>query len=376
MLVQKIKLRQLADARSGDKGGDANVGVIAHGSEGYELLEKELTADKVQAFFEPLGVKETVRYEVPNLLALNFILKGALDGGGSTSLRLDPQGKSLGQMLLEMTLDVPVESSFGQGRSLVSAVFPEQDICILTLNRPEKRNALNVELLEELCAQLDAIAATSSIRALIVAAEGPSFCSGMDLNDAIDPCKVESSAALIARLLTALVSAPFVTIAAAQGVAAGGGAGILSACDLVVASNDLQLSYPEVRRGLVPAQVAPLLLKLVPRRLVHELLFTGEPLNAEHALSAGLVNKVVHREYLLAEALQLAAQVQRGGPNAIRQTKWLLRDLDRKTFAEDLGIALPYHHQSRHSDEAKEGSTAFFEKRPPVWEGIPQTRGK
>lgn len=97
-------LRDIAYARSGDKGSNANIGVIAYDIKGYEYLVENLTAEIVHAYFKPLGVISTIRYELPNLLALNFVLMGILDGGGSRSLRVDSQGKTLGQALLEMEL--------------------------------------------------------------------------------------------------------------------------------------------------------------------------------------------------------------------------------------------------------------------------------
>jgi hypothetical protein len=104
----QIRLGQLARARSGDKGASANVGVIAKTSAGYALVRDALTAERVEAFFGPLGVGRVTRYELPNLLALNFVLPGVLGrGGGSLSLRTDAQGKALGQALLEMTIEVP-----------------------------------------------------------------------------------------------------------------------------------------------------------------------------------------------------------------------------------------------------------------------------
>jgi hypothetical protein len=104
----EIRLAQLARARSGDKGASANVGVIAGTPAGYALLRDSLTAARVEAFFSPLGVGRVARYELPNLLALNFVLPGVLgDGGGSLSLRTDAQGKALGQALLEMTIELP-----------------------------------------------------------------------------------------------------------------------------------------------------------------------------------------------------------------------------------------------------------------------------
>jgi hypothetical protein len=105
--MSKVRLGSLAYARSGDKGAAANVGVIARTPAGYDVLCRYLQAEAVEAFFRPFGVGKVVRYELPNLGALNFILPNVLDGGASLSLRIDAQGKGLGQMLLEMELEVP-----------------------------------------------------------------------------------------------------------------------------------------------------------------------------------------------------------------------------------------------------------------------------
>jgi hypothetical protein len=103
----KIHLRQIALARSGGKGAAANIGVIARSPQAFDFLREQLTPEKVEAFFKPMGVGKVIRYLLPNLGALNFIVPNILDGGGSVSLRIDAQGKALGQILLEMTLDVP-----------------------------------------------------------------------------------------------------------------------------------------------------------------------------------------------------------------------------------------------------------------------------
>ncbi len=102
-----VTLRQLAYARSGDKGAGANVGVIALTQTGFEFLRRALTAEAVKSYFSPMCSGHVVRYEMPNLLALNFVLSEILDGGGSLSLRIDAQGKTLAQILLEMPIDVP-----------------------------------------------------------------------------------------------------------------------------------------------------------------------------------------------------------------------------------------------------------------------------
>lgn len=105
--MRTIRLGEIAYARSGDKGSGANVGVVARTPADYEILHRHLTAAAVEAFFKPMGVGAVVRYELPNLGALNFILPNILSGGGSVSLRIDAQGKALGQALLEMHLEVP-----------------------------------------------------------------------------------------------------------------------------------------------------------------------------------------------------------------------------------------------------------------------------
>lgn len=120
MTTDCIHLRKIAYARSGDKGSSANIGIIAYQQAGYDFLREALTEEKVQAFFAPSGVKKTVRYELPNLWALNFVLEGILDGGAGRSLRSDAQGKALGQALLEMEITIPTaliasccQSNFG-----------------------------------------------------------------------------------------------------------------------------------------------------------------------------------------------------------------------------------------------------------------------
>lgn len=105
--MKEIPLRLIAHARSGDKGSNSNIGVIAYTSAGFIFLQKYLSAEKVNAYFKPLGVTKTLRYDLPNLEAFNFILHNVLKGGGSRSLRIDSQGKALGQVLLEMPILIP-----------------------------------------------------------------------------------------------------------------------------------------------------------------------------------------------------------------------------------------------------------------------------
>ena len=107
IVTQAVSLFEIAYARSGDKGSSANIGVIAYTSKGFDFLKKMLSAKKVETYFKSLGVGKVIRYELPNLWALNFILPKILAGGGSNSLRIDAQGKALGQALLEIPLQIP-----------------------------------------------------------------------------------------------------------------------------------------------------------------------------------------------------------------------------------------------------------------------------
>src|SRR4051812_18967554 len=141
-------------------------------------------------------------------------------------------------------------------------------ITLLTLNRPAKRNALSIALIDELLAAIVAASADPVRRVIVLRANGPAFCAGLDLTEASQPGAHERSAEALSALYLALGTSPLITIAAAHGAAMGGGAGLLSACDFVVAGEDLQLALPEVRRGLVAALVTCLLRRQLTDRQV------------------------------------------------------------------------------------------------------------
>jgi methylglutaconyl-CoA hydratase len=240
-------------------------------------------------------------------------------------------------------------------------------ITLLTLNRPEKRNALNLELMELLCQAITESQSLPDQRALIITGAGPLFCSGMDLKESLLPDYVEPLAKMIARLLTTLYSSPLVTIAAVHGAAIAGGAGVMSACDFAIAATGTKIGYPEVHRGLVAAQVATLLRRQLQERQVRELLLLGELIEAERALAIGLINSITSIERLLPDALLLARRAQQGAPVAIAETKRLIAALAQKSLDDDLAIAIDFHHRARLSSESQEGITAFLQKRTPSW---------
>ena len=241
-------------------------------------------------------------------------------------------------------------------------------VTTVTLNRPDKRNALNVELLTQLGAAITAAQADASQRILVLRGAGTVFCSGLDLEEAAQPDRAHASADLVAQGLRTLSATRLVTVAAVQGAAIAGGAGLMSACDFAVATKDAKFGYPEVRRGLVPALIMTFLRRQLRERDARELLLLGKPFDAAHALAIGLVNRVVADEAALeTEVKTLVSSLLQGAPEAVAETKKLLAELWPVPVSTDLDRAHAFHLSARNSAEAKEGVAAFREKRPPKW---------
>lgn len=240
-------------------------------------------------------------------------------------------------------------------------------IHLISLNRPDRRNALSVALLEELCGQIQLFREEGRARVLIFKGQGPVFCAGLDLIEAQDSELTKRSGALVERMLRSVYSSPFVTISLVHGAAVAGGAGLMSACDLVLSTPDCRIGYPEVRRGLVAGLVMTFLKRQLGERHARELLLLAELISGERAAEIGLVNRVVSEDQLVSEAMEMARSVVRGAPQATATTKQLLDELYGKPVAQDLIHAESYHLQMRGTPEAKEGLRAFQEKREPHW---------
>ena len=240
-------------------------------------------------------------------------------------------------------------------------------ITVVTLNRPERRNSLTIELLNELIAAINVASDQADERVLILRGAGAAFCTGLDLKQAADSKKAQMTAELVAKTLITLAETRLVTIAAVHGAAVAGGAGIMSACDFVVAAEKTKIGYPEVRRGLVAGLVMTFLRRQVGERNMRELVLGGELIDAARAREIGLVNRVVARDELMNETQKFANSVLQGAPTALTQTKRLIEELWSTSVKEDVDLALKHHLQARESAEAREGIAAFNEKRPPNW---------
>ena len=240
-------------------------------------------------------------------------------------------------------------------------------ITVLTLNRPERRNALTIELLTELMSAIQVASEEPDVRILILQGAGAAFCTGLDLKEAADQAKAHATAEAVANTLITISKTHLITVAAVHGAAVAGGAGIMSACDFVVAAVRTKIGYPEVRRGLVAGLVMTFLRRQIGERNMRELLLGSELIGAERAREIGLVNRVVAQDDLMSEALKFAESVLQGAPGAVKQTKRLIDELWWRSVKQDVNLALKYHMAARESAEAREGIAAFNEKRKPNW---------
>jgi methylglutaconyl-CoA hydratase len=239
-------------------------------------------------------------------------------------------------------------------------------ITLLTLNRPERRNALTVELMTELTAAIENANADPLQRILILRGAGKAFCTGLDLEEAVkvDP---QVTAENVARMLLAVAETRLVTIAMVHGAAVAGGAGLMSACDFAIAAERTRFGYPEVRRGLVAGLVMTFVRRQLRERDLREVLLASELFDAERARKIGLINRVVPSGDLETAVQKLTASVLQGAPGAITNSKRLMEELWSTTVREDIECTLRHHMTARESAEAREGIAAFNEKRPPNW---------
>jgi len=243
---------------------------------------------------------------------------------------------------------------------------------VITINRPDKRNALSRALIAALAAAFRRAAGDADARCVILTGAGSSFCAGMDLDEirsSLGAAKevVWDDAQKLAELYELIYTLPKPTIAAINGHAVAGGAGLVTVCDLAIAVPEAKFGYPEVRRGLVAAMVMPHLLRHVGERMARYLLLAGEVIDANTAAHSGLINQVVPSDKLQETALAWARSIAEGGPKALATTKDLLRQCSRQALTME-----EFAHASaepRLGDECREGLAAFFTKQPPPWVG-------
>ena len=243
----------------------------------------------------------------------------------------------------------------------------------LTIDREERRNALNEGVLTALREGVQEANADSSIRAVVITGAGKVFCAGGDLKpDAngdpfrIDPAEVDNP---VVSLFRAMSDCAAPVIARVNGHALAGGFGLVCACDFAVVVENAKLGTPEARIGIFPMMILPWMLRTIPRRKLLELCVTGEPITAAEALTHGIVNHVVTAESLDPKIDVLVAAIAASSPTAIRMGRRALATLDSLSVDEGLEYAQRVLPQMARTQDAREGFRAFNEKRAPVWTG-------
>ena len=249
----------------------------------------------------------------------------------------------------------------------------DSGVATITLNRPDKRNAISFELIDDLLRALDEVA-KSDATILILTGAGKAFCSGMDLDNLKSLLgrtaeqNLQDSQTMV-RLFRSLYEFPKVTIAAVNGPAIAGGTGLALLCDFTLAVPEAKFGYTEVRIGFVPAIVSTFLLRQIGEKQARDLLLTGRIFDAAEAERLGLVSEIVPPENLMTRARALASLLMENSAASLRATKQLLTDHARAELDAQIDAAVRENAAIRTTADFREGISSFLEKRKPVWTG-------
>ena len=238
-------------------------------------------------------------------------------------------------------------------------------VLALTLARPTKRNALSLPLIEALHEALDAAELAANVRVVTLSGAGPDFCAGADLQELLasadrDPAANERDALRLGTLLSRMRTFPRPLVAIVQGRALAGGAGLATACDIVVAAESSRFGYPEMQRGFVPAMVMTLLRRQAGEKAAFDLVATGRVVDALEAHALGLVTRVVPDERLQVEASELVAQLALASPTAMHLTKKLFYELDGQSFEEGIALGARVNALARTTPEFRAAIAKFL----------------
>ena len=245
----------------------------------------------------------------------------------------------------------------------------------ITLTQPEIRNAFSDEVIAEITAAFTEVGGRADVRAVVLAAEGPAFCAGANLNwmrRMADYTRQENlaDAAKLAEMLRVIYECPKPTVARVQGDVYAGGMGLVAACDMAVAVDTAGFCLSEVKIGLIPATISPYVIRAMGARAAHRYFLTAERFSAAEALRIGFVHQVVGAEQLDAQVDELLKALTAASPNAVRACKTLVRDVaGREIDGALIAATLEGIADIRASGEGREGVQSFLQKRKPSWLG-------
>lgn len=249
----------------------------------------------------------------------------------------------------------------GKRKSSAVDVSRRNDVALVTLNRPDAKNALDAAFVAELDGALQTLDTDPRVRAIVLLGAGPSFCAGEDFRS----IRTRADAQAVAHLLATLAELPKPTIARVHGDAAGAGVGLVACCDIAIAAQEATFALPATKLGLVPATVAPYLIEAIGARPARRYMLTAEPFDAAEAYRIGLVHDLVPSvEALDARINELLGALLTAGPNAQAAVKALVRDIVPERSVAD---AAKRSANIAASDEGREGVAALLEERPPSW---------
>lgn len=246
-------------------------------------------------------------------------------------------------------------------------------VLTLTLSRPDVRNAFNDDVIAEITAALHDAATRADVRAVVLAAEGPAFCAGADLNwmrRMADYTREENlaDAANLAEMLRVMVECPKPTVARVQGDVFAGGMGLVAACDMAVSVDTATYCLSEVKLGLIPATISPYVIRSMGARAAHRYFLTAERFSAAEAHRIGFVHEVVSADQLDAKVAELTQALSNASPNAVRSCKRLLQEVaGRDIEAPLIAMTVESIADIRASREGKEGVQSYLQKRKPSW---------
>lgn len=252
-------------------------------------------------------------------------------------------------------------------------VTREKGLAILTFNRPDKRNAMNGDMLKEISAAMHELEEDKSVSVVIINGNGEHFCAGADINwmktvGTFTPEENQRDAEVLANLLHQIYEFPKPTIALAHGAVLGGGMGMLSVCDIALAAKNSSYGFPEVKMGIAPSTISPYVIHAIGPRAAHYYFLTGVRFDASEAHRIGLIHQVTDDAALYQTGHALAQTLLLNAPKALSAVKQLIHRVASEKISPELSIMTAKHLAGlRMSPEAQEGLKAFLEKRAPVW---------
>lgn len=248
----------------------------------------------------------------------------------------------------------------------------EKHIAWLTLNRPERLNALSIPLLDRLLERLEEAEADDNVRVVVLTGSGTrAFCAGADIdafyNESQGSVSEHDFRERLLKLFSLLMQLPKPTIARVNGYALGGGFGLAMACDLVIAANSARFGTPEVNIGLFPMMIMPVLYRNVSRKKLLEMMYTGDKISGDEALALGMINHAVNTDQLDQKVMELAGKLVNKSGSTLKLGRQAFYKMADMSVPEALDYLKDMLSANLHTEDAAEGLKAFLEKRPPEW---------